>query len=187
MSKSRSGYAKRRASRLAAVQALYQMELSGARADDAIADQALREPDPETEGKKRAPIDQEFFGDLVRGVRDRRDDIDRMIDGALAEGWAIARLDAVLRATLRAGVCELLTQPRDRWAGDHQRICRDREELLRRQRAEDNQRRAGQAGEGLARRRRGKGGAEDGGDAEKGGDAGPDGVSSSASRNSSRR
>ena len=92
MSKSRSGYAKRRASRLAAVQALYQMELSGARADDAIADQALREPDPETEGKKRAPIDREFFGDLVRGVRDRRDEIDRMIDGALAEagrspGW----------------------------------------------------------------------------------------------------
>ena len=111
MSKSRSGYAKRRASRLAAVQALYQMELSGARADDAIADQALREPDAETEGKVRAPIDPVFFGDLVRGVRDRRDDIDRMIDGALMEGWAIARLDAVLRATLRAGVCELLTHP----------------------------------------------------------------------------
>ena len=111
MSKSRSGYAKRRASRLAAVQALYQMELSGARADDAIADQALREPDPETEGRVRAKIDQVFFGELVRGVRDRRDDIDRMIDGALMEGWAIARLDAVLRATLRAGVCELLTKP----------------------------------------------------------------------------
>ena len=106
-----SGYAKRRASRLAAVQALYQMELSGASAADAIADQARREPDPETEGKKRAKIDQEFFGDLVRGVRDRRDDIDRMIDGALIEGWAIARLDAVLRAILRAGACELLTRP----------------------------------------------------------------------------
>jgi N utilization substance protein B len=113
MSKSGSGYARRRASRLAAVQALYQMELSGARADDAIADQALREPDPETEGKKRAKIDQVFFGELVRGVRDRRDDIDRMIDGALMEGWAIARLDAVLRATLRAGVCELLTKPNE--------------------------------------------------------------------------
>jgi N utilization substance protein B len=110
MSKSRSSYSKRRASRLAAVQALYQMELSGARADDAIADQALREPDPETEGKVRAKIDQVFFGELVRGVRDRRDDIDRMIDGALAQGWAIARLDAVLRATLRAGVCEMLTR-----------------------------------------------------------------------------
>ena len=109
--KSRPNYAKRRASRLAAVQALYQMELSGARADDAIADQALREPDQETEGKVRAPVDQAFFGDLVRGVRDRRDDIDRMIDRALVEGWAIARLDAVLRAILRTGVCELLTRP----------------------------------------------------------------------------
>lgn len=111
MSKARTGYARRRASRLAAVQALYQMELSGASAADAIADQAVREPDAETEGDKRNPVDQVFFGDLVRGVRDRRDDIDRMIDGALSEGWAIARLDAVLRATLRAGVCELLTKP----------------------------------------------------------------------------
>ena len=111
MSRSGSGYARRRAARLAAVQALYQMELSGASAADAIADQAKREPDPETEGKRRASIDQPFFGDLVRGVRDRRDDIDRMIDGALSEDWALARLDAVLRAIMRAGVCELLTRP----------------------------------------------------------------------------
>jgi N utilization substance protein B len=111
MSKSRSGHAKRRAARLAAVQALYQMEISGAGADAAIADQALREPDLETEGKVRPVVDQPFMGGLVRGVRDRRDDIDRMIDGALSEGWAIARLDSVLRAILRAGVCELLTHP----------------------------------------------------------------------------
>ena len=111
MSRPRAAHARRRAARLAAVQALYQMELSGARADDAIADQALREPDIETEGTLRPPVDQPFMGGLVRGVRDRRDDIDRMIDGALAEGWAIARLDAVLRAILRAGVCELLTHP----------------------------------------------------------------------------
>lgn len=111
MSNPRSGHAKRRAARLAAVQALYQMELSGASAADAIADQARREPDPETEGTVRAPIEQAFFDDLVRGVRDRRDDIDRMIDGALVQGWALARLDAVLRAIMRAGVCELLTRP----------------------------------------------------------------------------
>lgn len=111
MSKSRTGYAKRRASRLAAVQALYQMELAGASAADAIADQAAREPDAETEGDKRSPVDQVFFGDLVRGVRDRRDDIDRMIDGALSDDWALARLDAVLRAIMRSGVCELLTKP----------------------------------------------------------------------------
>jgi len=111
MSRPPKGYSRRRASRLAAVQALYQMELSGATADAAIADQALREPDLETEGKVRAPIDQLFFGDLVRAVRDRRDDIDRMVDGALSEGWRIARLDAVLRAILRAGAGELLTRP----------------------------------------------------------------------------
>jgi N utilization substance protein B len=111
MSGRKHGHAKRRAARLAAVQALYQMELSGASAADAIADQALREPDVETEGRVRAPIDQTYFGDLVRGVRDRRDDIDRMIDGALTEGWKIARLDAVLRAIMRAGACELLTKP----------------------------------------------------------------------------
>jgi N utilization substance protein B len=110
MSKSGSSYARRRASRLAAVQALYQMELSGASAADAIADHGRRDPDPETEGTARLKVDQDFFGDLVRGVRDRRDEIDRAIDGALAEGWAIARLDAVLRAILRTGVCEMLTR-----------------------------------------------------------------------------
>jgi N utilization substance protein B len=110
MKKPRPGVRKRSASRLAAVQALYQMELSGASAADAIADQARRDPDPETEGDVLPDIDQVFFGDLVRGVRDRRDEVDRMIDGALAEGWVLARLDAVLRAILRAGVCELLTR-----------------------------------------------------------------------------
>lgn len=111
MSGRKQGHAKRRAARLAAVQALYQMEMSGAGVDAAIADQALREPDPETEGNLRAPIDQVFFGDLLRGVVARRVDIDGMIDGALAEGWTVARLDSVLRAILRAGVCELLTKP----------------------------------------------------------------------------
>ena len=111
MSKSRSGHAKRRAARLAAVQALYQMEMTGASVDDAIADQALREPDVETEGKVRPVIDQVFFGDLLRGVRDRGEDIDAMIDGALSEDWSLERLDSVLRAILRAGACELLTRP----------------------------------------------------------------------------
>lgn len=111
MSRPRGAHARRRAARLAAVQALYQIEISGAGVDDAIADQALREPDIETEGKVRPAFDQPFMGDLVRGATARRADIDGMIDGALTEGWSLERLDAVLRAILRAGVCELLTKP----------------------------------------------------------------------------
>lgn len=95
----------RTAARVAAVQALYQIEMSGAPAADVIAefrDHRLGG------GDEQPPADARLFASLTAAAAVRRSDIDPLISGALASGWALERLDSVMRALLRAGVCELL-------------------------------------------------------------------------------
>ncbi len=101
---------RRSAARLAAVQALYQMELSGASAEQALRDHAARSRDAEGGEQAAVEADAEFLGDLVRGVRARGVEIDRALGGVIAQGWALERLEAVLRAILRAGAWELLAR-----------------------------------------------------------------------------
>jgi N utilization substance protein B len=62
----------------------------------------------EIEGEQYLPADADFFGQIVRGVIKSQLDIDPMIDNALTAEWPISRIDATLRAILRAGVFELL-------------------------------------------------------------------------------
>ena len=52
--------------------------------------------------------DKTFLIALVRGVLDRKGEIDEMLDGALGEKWTVDRLEVLLRAVLRCGVYELL-------------------------------------------------------------------------------
>jgi len=52
--------------------------------------------------------DEVFFGELLRGIVARQGEIDRMIVKRLAQGWRLERLDATVRAILRAGVYELV-------------------------------------------------------------------------------
>jgi len=111
MKKTGKTFRRRSAARLAAVQALYQMEMSGADADSALRDQARRESDAETGDGPQFEPDPQFLGDLVRGVGERREDVDRMVGAALSKGWPLERLEAVLRAILRAGAWELLSRP----------------------------------------------------------------------------
>ncbi|UCH72796.1 MAG: transcription antitermination factor NusB [Rhodospirillales bacterium] len=111
MTRRGSGYPKRRAARLAAVQALYQMEMSGAGPETVLAEQAQRAGDPEAGLAGTVAPDLGMLGDLVRGVHERRQDIDRMVGAALSSNWPLERLEAVLRAILRAGAWELLSRP----------------------------------------------------------------------------
>lgn len=98
----------RRASRLAAVQALYQMELSGASTADVIADFAAGRLPRETEANDTNPEgDLELFRALVEAAVERQATLDRAIARHLGEGWRLERLDAVARAILRAGAAEL--------------------------------------------------------------------------------
>jgi N utilization substance protein B len=52
--------------------------------------------------------DVEHFARVLKGVVKRQLELDPMIDQQLATGWRLLRVDAILRAILRAGGFELL-------------------------------------------------------------------------------
>ena len=97
----------RSAARLAAVQSLYQIDLTGVSAERALNEFLLHRASESEEGSARPIFDRARYSDIVRGAEARCEEIDTMIASALAEGWALDRLDAVLRAILRAGAWEL--------------------------------------------------------------------------------
>lgn len=100
---------KRTAARLAAVQALYQMELVDALAD-AVVEEFLKHrlnPDAPREEPDFGEADKDLFVELARGAAAHREAIDTTIAGALSPDWPLPRLEAVLRAILRVGTYEL--------------------------------------------------------------------------------
>jgi N utilization substance protein B len=98
---------KRAAARLAAVQALYQMDIAGAGIADVLAEFESHWIGQEVEGVEYKPAEAAFFRDIVGGVVREQRGIDPKVDQALAEGWPLKRVDAILRAILRAGTYEL--------------------------------------------------------------------------------
>jgi N utilization substance protein B len=100
--------AARSTARLAAVQALYQMEVSGATTADVIADFTEGKLPRETEATySEAEGDPDLFKILVETAVDRQATLDRAIARHLGKGWRLERIDAVARAILRAGAAEL--------------------------------------------------------------------------------
>lgn len=102
---------KRSLARLAAVQALYQIELAGIEPEAVIAEFLAHRLGQEIDGEQYADADRAFFRALVGGGSERREDIDRSISAALPADWPLARLESVLRAIMRAGAYELLACP----------------------------------------------------------------------------
>lgn len=98
----------RGAARLAAVQALYQMDVGRQSLEETLAQFNTYRLGREIEGEQYLPADADFFGQIVRGVIKAQLDIDPMIDNALAADWPVTRIDATLRAILRAAAFELL-------------------------------------------------------------------------------
>jgi len=102
----------RSVARLAAVQALYQMEVSSAGAETVIREFSEHRfdrdvPSDTGEDMTLAQADEAFFADLVRGVVQHQKAIDSAVVKRLASGWKLDRLDATVRAILRAGAYEL--------------------------------------------------------------------------------
>jgi N utilization substance protein B len=95
----------RHSARIAAVQALYQMELAGGGAEE-----TLEEFTEHRFGDFDAAPDHDFFAAILRGVPQHQVEIDRSIAGALATGWTLARIDSILRAVLRCGLFELVAR-----------------------------------------------------------------------------
>jgi N utilization substance protein B len=101
----------RSVARLAAVQALYQMEVSGVGAEAVVREFVDHRFDRDIEGARLAEADEDFFGQLVRGVVAAQGDIDHAIVRRLAQGWRLERIDATVRAILRSGAFELMLCP----------------------------------------------------------------------------
>lgn len=101
------GVNKRGAARLAAIQALYQMEVGGTDLQTVIAEFETFRLGKELDGDQYRDADPGWFRDLMAGtVREQRQ-LDPLIHTALQGNWPLARLDATLRAILRAGAYEL--------------------------------------------------------------------------------
>jgi N utilization substance protein B len=101
----------RTVARLAAVQALYQMEMTGAGVEAVIREFTDHRFDRDIEGELLAQADEAFFSDLVRGAVSLQAEIDKAVTARLASNWKLERLDATARAILRAGAWELLHRP----------------------------------------------------------------------------
>lgn len=100
--------AERSAARLAAVQALYQMDVSGKGVTDALAEFEAFWLGREVDGVTFQPSDHTFFRDLLAGMVREQRAIDQKVDDMLAAKWPLKRIEAVLRAILRAGAYELM-------------------------------------------------------------------------------
>jgi len=98
---------RRGAARLAAVQALYQMDLAGTGLNEILAEFESHWIGREVEGAQYLPAEAAFFRDIVNGVVREQRKLDPLIDQALAERWPLKRIEAILRAVLRAGAYEL--------------------------------------------------------------------------------
>jgi transcription antitermination protein NusB len=98
---------RRGAARLAAVQALYQMDLAATPLNEILAEFESHWLGREIEGDKYLPAEARHFRDVVEGVVAAQRKLDPMIEAALQKGWPLKRIETVLRAILRAGAYEL--------------------------------------------------------------------------------
>ncbi len=99
---------KRGAARLAAVQALYQMDVAGVGILEVVAEYETYRLGQEVDGAQYLEADAQWFRAIVSGVVEQQKKIDPVIHAALTEDWPLSRLDSTLRAMMRAGAWELI-------------------------------------------------------------------------------
>ncbi len=119
---------RRSAARLAAVQALYEMDMAGAEADqvleeflqqrwrhgaagDDAGEPAPRDGEDTPDAAAMTEPDNDFLGDLVHGVSTRRQELDELIAQVLSGERTVDRLETLLRVILRGGAYELSSKP----------------------------------------------------------------------------
>ncbi|MBA4225040.1 MAG: transcription antitermination factor NusB [Hyphomonas sp.] len=103
--------ARRAGARLAAVQALYEMEQTEKSARATIRDFMEDRLGIGPDGLPVEEADPDLFKSIVNAVVEHQAKIDTAILARLAEGWKLTRLDATMRALLRAGAAEFIAHP----------------------------------------------------------------------------
>lgn len=102
---------RRSAARLAAVQTLYQLDMTGGDAEDVIIDNLSNQRGARLEGDDVADMDPRFYSDVARGTARWRDQLDALLNQDIADGWSMARLERILAALLRCAAYELKHRP----------------------------------------------------------------------------
>ncbi|MDA8747365.1 transcription antitermination factor NusB [Litoreibacter sp.] len=98
------------ASRLYAVQALFQMEHSSQTIDAVRVEFEDHRFGETYEGEEMIEGDVDTFRALLEGAVDEQAQIDQMADRAIVETWKIDRIDPTLRALFRAAGAELVAK-----------------------------------------------------------------------------
>ena len=101
----------RSAARLAAVQALYQMDIVATPLPNILAEFENHWIGQQVEGDQYRKAEAAFFRDIVTGIVREQRAIDPLVDDVLSENWPLKRVEAILRAVLRAGAYELSHRP----------------------------------------------------------------------------
>ncbi len=102
----------RSAARLAAVQALYQLEMSEDPKPKMVIEEYINHRlGQEIEGDQYVDADAKLFADVTEGAWERRQETEEMLLPALSKDWPLDRLESIIRAILRAGVYELIARP----------------------------------------------------------------------------
>ncbi len=102
----------RAAARLGAVQALYQMDLSGSDVGETLAQFSTRASGDDFDGGQCGEADYKHLREVVDGVVREQKSIDPAVDKILDKAWPLHRLDSTVRAILRAGAYELMFMER---------------------------------------------------------------------------
>ena len=98
---------KRSLARLGAVQALYQMDMTGNTLAEIIPEYIEHRLGQDIDDIPLSKADKSYFRDLLRGVVNAQSVLDPLIAGKLATGWRLARINSILRAILRAAAFEM--------------------------------------------------------------------------------
>jgi N utilization substance protein B len=101
---------KRGAARLAAVQALYQMDVAGVGILEVVSEYETYRLGQEVDGAQYLEADAQWFRAIVSGVVEQQKKIDPVVHSALTDDWPLSRLDSTLRAIMRAGSFELMSK-----------------------------------------------------------------------------
>jgi N utilization substance protein B len=99
---------RRRAARLAAIQALYELSINGGDVEDLIIEHVQNRPGALFANDSFVEVDQDLFADVVRGTCRWRQQVDEKLATLLTGSWSLSRLDRILRDLLACAAYELL-------------------------------------------------------------------------------
>ena len=106
---------RRSAARLAAVQALYEIDLVNANIniviEDFLTNRWLSSDSNTYSNRDIIEPDKDWLINLVQGVAEGHEKLDSLIKPALNKKWTVERLETIIRVILRSAVFELKNKP----------------------------------------------------------------------------